>query len=286
MKFLAFLLFTSFLSICCTTTPEGRIPPSQWFPFELVNSHIRFPLEVRGKTVRSLLDSGANISVIDKTFAHSVGLNKSGVMEMLTLGESKRVPYISRVPYKIYGSDFPLSSAVIDLKDFGIDVIFGIDIFAATTWEIDFPKKRFRFHRRSDFVYKGPTKKIPFTNSGGQITFDLKVDGKIHQLLFDTGAGCSLMIPAGSKEIAGIKAKAIEPEYAKGAHGEKVEVFRQEVGEIEVGSYKLKGVVAEFAESSQLQAGEHGLVGIPFIEQFVVTIDMEHNGLYFELPEN
>ena len=58
----------------------GGAQDSGWIPFEMVAGHIALRVKVGGRDTLALLDNGANISLIDPTYAAALGLKLGAPM--------------------------------------------------------------------------------------------------------------------------------------------------------------------------------------------------------------
>ncbi len=282
-NFLFLLILVSSLS--CATKSNSERNVSDWIPFLYEKNHIILPLDVKGQKLRALLDSGANINIIGLAFGKKYLMASKQKVEVTTLNVTKKVPLYESVLFSFHDAKIRQPALGLELVSSNFDAVIGSSIFRMGTWEVDFPRRQFRIHKASSFVYTGPTKPIPIEMKQGNPYVHLSVDGRTYTLLLDTGATGSLLLPASSKEIQQLKNRGQESSRLVGAHGEGLETYTKPAGEIEIGSYKLNGVVANYFDEDTNSVREFGIMGLQFLDQFVVTIDLAHGALYLELQE-
>ncbi|QLG45471.1 retropepsin-like aspartic protease [Costertonia aggregata] len=192
------------LFIGCATykyKKQGFVNNDDYFteiPFTYKNGFILLPVTIEGETFNFLLDTGAELNLIDPTIAGKLNLKilKKGTISNGKDSQNK----IERVEIdKIYigGIEFEETVAMIwDISKFSkymscekIDGFIGNNLMRKSNWQIDYQKKIIRIADSSNkFEVSENHKKIKI-NSGtvGNVYLNLKIGEKYKDFTFDTG---------------------------------------------------------------------------------------------------
>lgn len=129
--------------------------------FELNENLIYLPVTIAGDTRLWVLDSGASMSVIDKGYAISLGLDLQGRIKGYGFGDLFELGFVSIPKYRI--ADIHFDSQKVYVADALSQnsyepVIYGIlgyDFLSRFIVEIDYDSQIITFHAPDTFVYKG-----------------------------------------------------------------------------------------------------------------------------------
>lgn len=126
-----------------------------WIKFELFGGNrIFFPVKVAGQTTMAMLDSGATVSSVDKSFAKSIGLASQGGFAGSGTGGVDTFGFIHGVDVEVGNLHLDkLTIASFDLagvaKSIGRPILFvlGDEVFNELLVDIDFAHQRIAFRK-------------------------------------------------------------------------------------------------------------------------------------------
>jgi Aspartyl protease/PDZ domain len=135
--------------------------PSVSISFELNENLMYLPVTIAGDTKLWVLDSGASMSVIDKEYALSLGLDLQGRIKGYGFGDLFELGFVSIPKYRIADIHFDSQKVYVadNLSRNSYEpVIYGIlgyDFLSRFIVEINYDTQIITFHAPDTFVYKG-----------------------------------------------------------------------------------------------------------------------------------
>lgn len=132
-------------------------------------------------------------------------------------------------------------------------------------------------------VSPAPQVEVPFTIEGYLIIVEGKVNGKPAKLILDTGAGAGLYTPKSAAKLG----LPILGQAMVGGGGEKMVPAKFTSSQIEIGGAvqeKQLGVILELPSGAKSEFD--GIVGYPFLKNYVVQIDYRAKRVRFLRPES
>ncbi len=267
-------------------------PESESMPFIFSEDHILIPVNINGKERYWILDSGAGMSVIDSTFAVSIGLKVEGQIKGSGIGNTVDVYFVTIPEYSLEGLHINSQTvASINLHDLmkktGWDAvgILGYDFLSRFVTEIDYANETITFYDPELFVYDDEGVIVDATMQEKFLTLPMKVEDKYNgRWNLDTGAGgCSFHYPfAVSHGIT--ERKGIE-KMSFGAGG-SLDDKMIKVGNLELAGFKLKDQLMDYplekgvgAFSSQELIGN---IGNALLKNFVIYLDYPNQQVIVE----
>lgn len=131
-------------------------------PFDFIGSHVFIPVTVSGKERLWVLDTGAGMTVLNKSFAEELGLVLEGEIKGKGAGGVVSASFTTLPPYSIKGIKFEDQKvAVIDMNELirrlGLDVvgILGFDFLSRFVTKVDFANELVSFYEPEKFEYIG-----------------------------------------------------------------------------------------------------------------------------------
>lgn len=270
----------------------GGAASTGFMTFDLfAGSRIYIPATVNGVETEVLLDSGAEMTVLDKGFAERLGLTPSGQVAAVGTGGVGSAQFVGGVTLALDGITFAdRTVAVIDLAAIGqaigrpLPVILGKDAFNGLVVDVDFPARAIAFHEAEGFAPPEGVAEVPLTSTGSIRAIPLSIEGQAPALFdFDTGNGGALIIYPAYAEAAGLMDGRPSSTVMSGAVGGVRETGIATIRSIQVAGFEMRDVPATFppagpsAVDSDRAAGN---VGLGVLGRFRLITDFEGGRLW------
>ena len=178
---------------------EGDAPSTGWIPMERYQERwIYLRGKLNGAETDLVLDSGAGMTVVDRSFAESIGIESSGALAASGVGGTDEAAVASSLSVDLGGLRFDgITAAILDLSSVArrlgrpIPVIFGKEAFHEFVVDVDYPNDRIAFHEPESFTYSGPGHTIDLISAdGGHKLVMLSIEGLPEtEFHLDTGSG-------------------------------------------------------------------------------------------------
>ncbi|MBI1366588.1 MAG: hypothetical protein GC153_11620 [Alphaproteobacteria bacterium] len=240
--------------------------------------------EINGERVLALLDSGAEISILDKEFAAKLGLSGSGEETARGTGGETKAAFAEHVKIAAAGLTLPDQTvAIIDLKDIArrvvkspVPAIIGRDLFDAARLRIDIAKGEIAAVSR-DREPEGV--KLALETQAGIETIPVSIEGGDPvRADFDLGNGGDMLIGAAYAAKAGLSApERIIGRKSGGGLG----------GELSRDLVMLRSVKFAGAEFHDIQAAidptssaADANIGVRLLRRFLITADFEQHAVW------
>lgn len=134
-------------AIACGSLPPVRAAaqPAPVTPLSLRHDRVFLPARVQGQPVEALLDSAAEMTLIDRRWAEGLGLRAARAVEARGSGGSQPAAFADGVLLEAAGLRLPARTvALTDLQPLSerllhepVQVILGRELFDAARWRID-----------------------------------------------------------------------------------------------------------------------------------------------------
>lgn len=242
-------------SVAAAHVIAGGAHSTGWMPFELyAGSRVYIPAVVNGVATEVLLDSGAEMTVLDKAFAEQLGLETSGDVEAVGAGGIASAQFARHVDIQLGDIRFvDRTVAVIDLAEVGqaigrpLPVVLGKDAFNALVIDMDIPGQRIAFHEAAGFIPPAEATEIPLTSTGSLRAVPISIEGRSPALFdLDTGNGGSLIIYPAYAEAEGLREGRPSSTVMSGAVGGMREAGIATLRSAELGGFELRDIPAVF----------------------------------------
>ena len=261
-------------------------PAGGFYPLELTaGSRLVIAARVNGQDTQALLDSAAEMTLVDAAFARQLGLAAGEHAVGQGSGKSAfDAQVVNGVTLTGVGVELPNQSvAVVDLSDVGqrllgrrIDVILGRELFDATRLEIDIERRRIRVLPAGE---RPRGRRLALSTEHGVETLAVSVEGHsaVHAT-FDLGNGSHVLIARAYAEQLGLlkDGRAVRLERGGGLGGE-TERQVLTLGSLELAGRRLTDVTA--AIDSNSSASDLN-VGVAVLRHFVITTDFPAHALW------
>ncbi|MEZ4651904.1 MAG: retroviral-like aspartic protease family protein, partial [Candidatus Eisenbacteria bacterium] len=178
---------------------EGGAESTDWIPIERYQERwVYLRGKLNGAETDIVLDSGAGMTVVDRSFAESIGLESSGALAASGVGGTDQASVASALSVDLGGLTFEgITAAILDLSGVArrlgrpIPVIFGKEAFHEFVVDLDYPNERIAFHDPESFEYAGAGHELELISAdGGHKLVMLSIDGLPEtEFHLDTGSG-------------------------------------------------------------------------------------------------
>jgi hypothetical protein len=255
-----------------------------WMDFKFFKSRrIFIDGLINGHKTEIILDSGAEVTAIDSTFAKSIGLEGEGDLTATGVSGSTQAQVVNNVSIQI-GNLLAtnLTVVVIDLSYISdaighpISVIFGEEVFNEFVVDIDYPNERIAFTSPAAFSAQGLGPGIAIVSAqGGQKEIPVSVNGLPDALVgLDTGSGDTITFfkhwTDRNQILDGLKTST---NMSGGVGGQSVNLIGT-VASIKIGDHVLTNVPVSFSQSEEgayATAEIAGNMGVQIFRQFRTT---------------
>jgi hypothetical protein len=253
----------------------------QCIPFVYTDGMIRVEGRARGVEgpLWFLLDSGAAVSVLNRSTADRLGLRDGACVTVKGVGSETTGRWPEKLNASASSVTLPSQYLVVDLRElegqcaFPVDGLIGADFFEGRVVEIDFKAQRIRIQRESGRrdVDTLPSS-IPLKKTRGVWTVTAIVNGMPGQRLrVDTGCATGLHW---------VSTRAPEAAPVHHSVGLAAVTTRTQTCAVQLGTLEATHVAAALHQK-QIFAGEEGLLGNGFLSRFgAVTLDGRSKRLF------
>ncbi|NVJ14910.1 aspartyl protease family protein [Myxococcus sp. AM010] len=242
-----------------------------FIPFEFFNENrVYIPAQVNGQATQVLLDSGAEMTVVDTAYARELGLETQGQLAAVGSGGQAQAQLAGGVDITLGNLTLTgLTVAVIDLSEVArlighpLPVVLGKEAFNQLVVDVDFPNRRVAFHEASRFKAPPRAVRLPLVESaGGQRAVQLSIEGRPPiPVLFDVGNGGALSLFPAYWQQAGLLTGRRSSKTLSGAVGGLRERDVATLKDIQLAGITLKNVPTVFDDAGKSVSGSDRLLG-------------------------
>lgn len=259
-------------------------------PLHAEDLHVRgdrlfVPVSIGSEQVEALLDSGAEVTVIDRAFAarHPIGEGQE-VDAHGTGAQSVKASLVENQPIGALGRDFTLPVvAVMDLSEVGnrllggpLPVVLGREVFDAGRLAIDIEEGTI------DWLGEGESpagERVALTSAHGIESIPVRFGATQVHADFDLGNGTGLLISKVLADRLGLEPAGIEPGGGIGGAKGRAVVY---VPELTVAGHSFRNVRAHVDDDAQVDAN----VGVAQLRAFRIVTDFPNGAVWLELRKD
>lgn len=265
----------------CASTSREAAPQN----LETFNGRLFVPGSVNGVPVQALLDSGAEMTILDDDFAQRTGVRPANAVAARGSGGSAEAYISENVAFSagaVTRTAQPV--AIMDLDEVSdrligrpVAMIAGRDIFDAGRLRIDIGRGTFHpIERRGS----PPGRPLPLTGHAGIESFPVTVEGRDAQAHFDLGNGSEVMVSEAFARRHGMLApERIVARRTGGGIGGAVEREIVRLATLTVAGRTFRDVEAAVDRSP----GATDLnIGIRILRHFLITTDFPQRTIWLE----
>ena len=276
-----------------------RTPGSARIPFLYSMNHIWVSASVNGgPAVDFILDSGAGLSVIDRDYAASIGLETKGSAEAQGAGavgqasfahlESLRTGTADTDGVDLFGRPvavLAISASIAPALWRNVAGLLGADFMRDFVVDVDFDHQVLTLSDPASYRYHGSGSPLPFTLAGGVPVVPLTIDGR-HRGNFrvDLGAGGGAVLQPSFVERENIQISGAIGGSSAGFGGRfPKEYFRMKSVQLGPLEWEAPVVGAVRASTGVLTESDYdGVIGNLALRRFRCTFDYGRRALYLE----
>ncbi|KPF78034.1 peptidase aspartic, partial [Brevundimonas sp. AAP58] len=187
---------------------------SGWLPYDEPRASVPTVLvEVAGQSIRALVDSGAQYSVIDRGLFDLVGLDRAVDLPLVAygVGGGAQMGRGTTLSLSVGAMRIEkLRTAILALGPLAMrdglsaPLILGQDLLGETVLELDTVGHRLRFLRPEDHVLPTDARPITVTRRGSALSTPVTVEGATIEAVVDTGASALLALGRDTAASAGL----------------------------------------------------------------------------------
>jgi hypothetical protein len=262
-------------------------------PFKFIENHIYLIVNIAGKERLWVLDSGADMTVLDAAFAKEAGIKVEGSMKGQGAGQLVDVSFADLPPFSLEGLEFDKQkAAVIDINPtirqwvgFDIAGILGYDFLSRVITKVDYANEKLSFYDVDSFVYNGPGVVLDAPVAGQGFDLPVTVDGQYAGLWsLDLGAGGMAFLYPFAEKNGLLTTKGIDG-LGFGAGGSSPQRTCQFKTIEFAGFVKEKPLVTitmEKGSGAFADAFLTGNIGNSLLRHFVLYLDYKHGKVIVE----
>jgi len=269
-----------------------------WITFDnFRHQRIFLPATINGTSTDAILDSGAEMTVVDLALAEEIGLVGMGNVAANGSGGTAEVQFATGVTLQLGNMEMrDLTVAIIDLSALAprlgrsIPVILGKELFNETIVDIDYPNGRIAFHHPDGWSYQGNGATVALPDLEGSRSVEISVEGRNPiRVGFDIGQGGALtLFEAYVDEVRLLDDGRPVSDQMSGGVGGMVLSPDTSVTSLTFGGVTFDDVPAQLAidaEGSFDTTREQGNLGTDLFSRFHMIVNYGADELYLEPDE-
>lgn len=264
-------------------------------PFRLINNHIYADVKINGKGPYTFIFDTGGLNVVTPTLAKSMGLKIEGHVEARGAGSGTMEAGFTKVQtLELAGAvikdqpfgAFPLD-ALSDVEGFDQSGMIGFETFRRFVTRIDYGKSTITLIDPRSFDPKDAGTAVPLAFDGNVTEIMATYDGIRGNFQLDTGARSALTLTApfvAKNELRAKAKKGVEGVTGWGVGG-ATRSYTERAGTLAIASLTIATPVVQLASDTggaMAEGGIAGNIGAGILKRYVLTLDYEHNVVYFK----
>ena len=263
-----------------------------WVDFEFFNdSQIFIPATVNGRAVNLILDSGADITVVDKTLATSMGLELSAAAPVTGTGGESTMQLVPDLEVRIGALGLHhVTAGVIDLSTMAgqlghaLPLILGKEVFNQLILDIDFPHRRIAFSEPARFATPPGAVRVPLARHGDNRSVPVSVEGRLPVAFdFDLGSNSPLIVYSSYRDSTHLLDGRRQSLGLSAGVGGMIKPRCATLSYITLAGTRLASVPADFPDAAEGTLNSDrtaGNIGLPVFSRFRLISDYPHDQLW------
>ena len=250
-------------------------------------------VRINGRTVRALVDSGAEYSVMDRALYRDMGMTEAFNMPLVAygVGGDAQVGRGTTLDVQIGGLRLQgLRAAILNLGPLadrgalGTSLILGQDVLHALVLELDTERRRIRFHPRDGYVPPAGATPVEVKRFGKAMQSQTTVEGATVDAVVDTGASAVLALTRSAAEAAGLLDGRPLGSGSSIVLGGVVQAESANVRTLTIGDRLYRDVEVAIYQDVAVPGFPSALIGMAAFEGGRVVMDMGGGRLFASRP--
>ena len=280
--------------VCAGVAPAAS--PLATIPINTARDRVMVPLTLNGSNGLSFkLDTGFSMTMIHPELAASLNLRRAGEITIMGIAGEERAPTYEGTVIELGGAKYEprrVAALALDGSRRRRDGILGSGLFRQFVVEIDFGGKRLSLYARTNFSYSGQGEVIPFRFRRGHTTplvdaTVLTTNNTPVRGEFEIDTGCDSGVCLGHEFVTANHLLNDSETRGGGKFGVGGGVRTRSgyLPQLQLGNLKIEKAGADFfMESSPVDEGLAGHIGIGVFKRFKVIFDYSRERLILEKP--
>ncbi len=241
-------------------------------------------VKVNGYATEALLDSGAEMSLIDAGLARQLSLTAVGTETARGTGGTQEVSFVENVNIEVAGIDLAgRTVAVLDLSDISkrlvgerVNMIVGRELFDSGRFFLDVEGGQFSKVEADD---EPSGVRLPLTENKGIMQIPIAIeDLAAVNADFDLGNGSEMLVGRNYAESNGLLASGrVVASRAGGGIGGEVTRDLIELNSVTIANSPFQNVIAAVDASGDAQGAN---IGVSLLRNFAMTIDFPEKSVW------
>lgn len=264
---------------------------SGWLDFDFFNQRqIFIPATIRGREAAVMLDTGAEVTLIDKTLAEELGIIGEGEIPTLGTSGSDQVALARGVDIRM--GDVTLKNLTVGLYDFvplaaalgrPLPVLLGKEVMNEAVVDIDFAARRIRVIDRSDYQPLPEARELKLVTTSGLRALPVRIeDGPEVLGMFDLGSGAPMtLFPAYAAEQGLLAGRPVSEARSHGVGGAST-VSMMTVQRLTLAGFDVDAVPASVPPLHGVWVRDVAAanLGLPLFSRFRLAMDFAGDRLF------
>lgn len=255
----------------------------RWVPFDLTpGNQIRFTMELDGRAVTAILDTGVSMSVLAQRYAETNRLAVAVEGRAQAIGGTVEVGKVATGRIAIGGLERrggTLAVAALPATATGsatpVDLLVGRDLTGAVGLDIDYAARRFRFLKSGRMPFAGTNAPLSIAPDRQVYVSQVTLGGaRLRPMIVDTGDGSAVTLGAPAWRTARPPAGPVTTTIAYGLKGPVVSEVTI-VPNLVVGDMVAHNVEVRIEPAGGFSdtLGVAGRIGSGFLQRYRVLLD-------------
>lgn len=292
-------LFPALLLLVSAAPPPPRVvselsadTDTKWVSFDLTpGNQVRFTMQVDGRPVVAVLDTGVSFSALSQAYAASVQLKVRPKGEADAIGGVVPVGWAATRRLELGGLTragggitVVALSAIATGGDKPVDMLVGRDLIGGFALDIDYDNKRFRLLPSGRMPFVGESAPLGISHDRFVYVSEISIGGRrIRPLIVDTGDGSSITISQPAwKSVAMSPVPPMTSAIAYGLGG-TIETAVTILPRIDIGRLVARDVELRIEGKGGFSEaiGSAGRIGSAFLQRYRVLLDPSAGRMVF-----
>lgn len=257
------------------------VAPLRAETLEVRDDRLFVEAQIDGVSVMALLDSGAEVTILDRDFAARLNTGTGEDVQARGTGKERvHAQLIQNLPIRVLGTSLTAPiAAIIDLSDVGsrltggpLPVILGRELFDAGRLSIDIDEGRIGWFAPGA-IPAGV--RLPLTAANGIESIPVQFGEVPVDADFDLGNGSGLLLSRALAERLALEAAGIEPGGGIGGAKGRAVVY---VPELTVAGQSFRHVRAHIDEDARVDAN----IGVAQLRAFRIVTDFPGRAVWLD----